>query len=60
MLKPILRLASEKDMQMHDHNRYLEAIVTKEVSKMAKALSLEMKVLNSEYTLDRKKTYHLF
>lgn len=55
VLKPILRLASEKDMQMHDHNRYLEAIVTKEVSKMAKALSLEMKVLNSEYTLDRKK-----
>ena len=54
-LKPILRLATEQDLKEDVYNQSLESEVVETTKKIAKSLSLEMKILSSEYTLDRKR-----
>lgn len=54
-LKPILRLATEQDLKEDAYNQSLESEVVETTKKLAKSLSLEMKILSSEYTLDRKR-----
>lgn len=55
VLKNIIRLATSEDLDLHQQNIELSKNVTKEVKQMVKDLELDMKVLDSEYTLDRKK-----
>jgi cell fate regulator YaaT (PSP1 superfamily) len=54
-LKPILRLASFEDLKTHKENLEKEPIVMKKTSELVRTNSLEMKLLNCEYTLDRSK-----
>lgn len=52
-LKPILRIATEEDIKASKDNEEEEQEVIKTTKKLAKENNLEMKVLASEYTLDK-------
>lgn len=52
-LKPVIRVASEKDIKDSEYNHSLEDDVVKVTKQLAKKNQLEMKVLAAEYTLDR-------
>ncbi|NLN50563.1 MAG: stage 0 sporulation protein [Acholeplasmataceae bacterium] len=52
-LKPLLRIATEEDVVAAKENEELEDEIIKTTKKLAKQNKLEMKVLASEYTLDR-------
>ena len=54
-IKPILRLATKKDLDNHAQNRKNEAIALEKCSKLIRKNSLEMKLLYCEYTLDKQK-----
>ena len=52
-LKPIIRLATKKDVSDSEYNRSLESKVVSVSKQLAKKNDLEMKILAAEYTLDR-------
>lgn len=52
-LKPIIRLATDKDIADSEYNRSLETQVVKITKELSKKNQLDMKVLAAEYTLDR-------
>jgi cell fate regulator YaaT (PSP1 superfamily) len=54
-LKPVLRIATEKDIHDHERNLAEQPEVIRRCSEMIKKNSLDMKLLNCEYTLDRQK-----
>jgi len=54
-LKPVLRVATDEDVETNDYNLSLEKQVIEETKKLVKENELEMKVLGAEYTLDRKR-----
>lgn len=54
-LKPILRLATKKDIDNHEQNSKNEAIALEKCSKLIRKNNLDMKLLYCEYTLDRQK-----
>ena len=54
-LKPIIRVASQEDIDINNYNKTLEEVVILKTKDLVVTNSLEMKVLGAEYTLDRKK-----
>ena len=54
-MKPILRIATKKDLENHENNRKLEAIAVDKTNKLIRKNKLEMKLLYCEYTLDKQK-----
>lgn len=54
-IKPILRIATKKDLENYEHNRKNEIIALEKCSKLIKKNNLEMKLLYCEYTLDKQK-----
>lgn len=54
-LKPILRIANKTDIQNKANNSIEEKLVSKETTKIVRELKLDMKILESEYTLDKSK-----
>ncbi len=54
-LKPVLRLATSDDIEQDEKNQALEPEVIEHTKKLVKKNELEMKVLDAEYTLDRKR-----
>ncbi|MFA5560227.1 MAG: regulatory iron-sulfur-containing complex subunit RicT [Acholeplasmataceae bacterium] len=54
-LKPIIRIATEEDINKSLENEKLEPEVVETTKELAVKNELEMKVLGAEYTLDRKK-----
>lgn len=54
-IKPILRIASKKDLENHEQNRKNETIALDKTQKLIKKHSLDMKLLYCEYTLDKQK-----
>ncbi len=54
-LKPVLRIATEKDIHDHERNLSEQPEVIRRCSEMIKKNNLDMKLLNCEYTLDRQK-----
>ncbi len=54
-LKPILRKANEGDLKEDEYNRTLEPAILEKAKHLAKQNELEMKILDAEYTLDRKR-----
>ena len=54
-LKPILRKADEGDLKEDEYNRTLEPAILEKAKHLAKQNELEMKILEAEYTLDRKR-----
>lgn len=54
-LKPILRVATDKDVKDHNENKVLEKGVLTRCKYHIKSNQLEMKLLEAEYTLDRSK-----
>jgi cell fate regulator YaaT (PSP1 superfamily) len=59
-LKKVIRLASEKDFQTIEDNRSLEKEARDFCVEKAKALGLEMKVVTTETTLDKKRLVFYF
>lgn len=54
-LKPIIRIATEEDINKSLENEKLEPEVVETTKELAVKNELKMKVLGAEYTLDRKK-----
>lgn len=54
-LKPILRLATDEDLKQYEDNKEVAPFALDICKKAIKDLSLEMKLLGAEYTLDRSK-----
>ncbi len=54
-LKDVLRIATQNDIEQFEYNKTLEADILKKTKELSKTHNLEMKVLESEYTLDRSK-----
>ncbi|MFP4177554.1 MAG: stage 0 sporulation family protein [Acholeplasmataceae bacterium] len=54
-LKPILRIATAKDLEKYEHNRSLAPAIVSKTKELAAKNKLEIKVLAAEYTLDRKR-----
>ena len=54
-LKPVLRIATEKDMHDHQSNLAEQPEVIKKTGEMIRKNGLDMKLLNCEFTLDRQK-----
>lgn len=54
-LMPIIRIASEADIQDYETNKTKEKEALSICSEIIKKHELEMKLVDSEYTLDRKK-----
>lgn len=54
-LKPILRMATEKDIEMHKENILLSKDAFDICAQEIKNLNLDMRLITSEYTLDRSK-----
>lgn len=54
-LKPVLRIATDKDIHDHEHNLAEQPEVMKRTGEMIRKNSLDMKLLNCEFTLDRQK-----
>lgn len=54
-LKPILRIANEKDIEMHQENILLSKDAFDICTQEIKNLNLDMRLITAEYTLDRSK-----
>lgn len=54
-IKPILRIATKKDIDTFEQNHKNEKIALEKCSNLIKKNKLEMKLLYCEYTLDRQK-----
>mgnify|MGYP006334372891 CR=1 FL=1 len=54
-IKPILRIATAKDVENFENNKKLEAIAIEKCKKLVLKNQLEMKLLYCEYTLDKQK-----
>lgn len=54
-LKPVIRIANEKDIETNIENEVLESEIVTFTQKIASSLNVEMKVLEAEYTLNREK-----
>ncbi len=54
-LKPVLRIATDKDIHDHEHNLAEQPEVMKRTGELIRKNSLDMKLLNCEFTLDRQK-----
>lgn len=54
-LKDIVRLATDDDISRYDYNKEMEAEVIDRTKYYVKLNNLDMKILSSEYTLDRSK-----
>ena len=54
-LKPILRIANENDIEMHKENILLSKDAFDICAQEIKNLNLDMRLITSEYTLDRSK-----
>lgn len=54
-LKPVLRQATEKDLEHDLYNQEAEKDIIEQTKRLVKKNQLEMKVLGAEYTLDRKR-----
>ena len=54
-IKPLLRIATKKDLENHEQNRKNEVIALEKCSKLIRKNNLEMKLLYCEYTLDKQK-----
>jgi cell fate regulator YaaT (PSP1 superfamily) len=54
-LKPIIRKATEKDLESKEENRKMKPELLKKVKEIVSKSGLEMKVLEAEYALDKSK-----
>jgi len=54
-LKPVIRIANEKDLHDHERNLAEQPEVIKKTAEMIRKNNLDMKLLNCEFTLDRQK-----
>lgn len=54
-IKPILRLATKKDLDNFEYNKKLEKTAIEKCAVLVRKNKLEMKLLDCEYTLDRQK-----
>lgn len=54
-MKPILRIATKKDLDIYNQNQKNEAIALEKCGKLIRKNNLDMKLLYCEYTLDRQK-----
>ncbi len=54
-LKPVLRIATERDISDHEQNLAEQPDVMQKCATLIRKNNLEMKLLNCEYTLDRQK-----
>lgn len=54
-LKPVIRIATERDIHDHERNLTEQPEVIKKTAEMIRKNNLEMKLLNCEFTLDRQK-----
>lgn len=54
-IKPIIRLATKKDIQNHEYNQNQETEIMQKCASLVKKNNLQMKLVNCEYTLDRQK-----
>lgn len=54
-IKPILRLATKKDLDNFEYNKKLEKTALEKCGLLVRKNKLEMKLLDCEYTLDRQK-----
>ncbi len=54
-LKPIVRIANDRDVKRYEENVEREVEVLIKTEELVKKNELEMKLLNCEYTLDRSK-----
>ena len=54
-LKPVIRIATERDIHDHERNLAEQPEVIKKTAEMIRKNNLEMKLLNCEFTLDRQK-----
>ncbi len=59
-LRPILRLATEQDLEQEDENRRKEEEAHRVCQQKIAEHNLEMKLIKSEYTFDRKKLLFYF
>ncbi len=59
-LKPVLRLATEKDIEQEEANREKEKEAYKICLEKIKKHNLEMKLINAEYTFDNNKVLFYF
>ncbi len=59
-LKPVLRLATEKDMEQEEANRKKEKEAFKICLEKIKNRNLEMKLIDAEYTFDNNKVLFYF
>ncbi len=54
-IKPVVRIATNKDIQTYEKNLLDEEAASKPIKKVIRDNKLEMKYLSCEYTLDRQK-----
>ncbi|CCV64887.1 Stage 0 sporulation protein YaaT [Alteracholeplasma palmae J233] len=54
-IKPIIRMANEEDLFNYEENQLLNKDVYQVAKQVAFDLKLKMKIVDAEYTLDRKK-----
>lgn len=54
-LKPVIRKATDHDIQQNETNQKEQPEILKRCAELVKKNKLEMKLLNCEYTLDRSK-----
>ena len=54
-LKSIVRKADSIDIKKYESNKEMEPVILKDTKRLVKKNKLDMKVLSSEYTLDRSK-----
>lgn len=54
-LKPVVRMANEKDIARYEENEEKQGHILIRTEELIKKNKLEMKLLNCEYTLDRSK-----
>jgi len=59
-LKPILRKATEEDFSVERENRKIADSASRKFKKEVEKLGLEMKLVKTEYTLDRSKIVFYF
>lgn len=54
-MKPVLRLATRKDLDSYEKNNAEKPKIEEEVKRLIKQNNLDMKLLDVDYTLDRQK-----
>jgi len=54
-IKPIIRIATKKDLENYESNKANETIALEKCEKLVRKNKLEMKLLDCEYTLDKSK-----